>query len=217
MEVSFICNAGLALTYDGKTLIVDAPNQDHPPFQYLTDEAWVEMTGRYDICGFFFTHDHPDHLDRQRLMRYIGSHPDTLHHIPHAAVSGHLTIGPFSVEYHPIAHTPIPDAPIHTVALITAGERTVYISGDAALDPDLHKRALGGKKVDVGIWNSMYLSREETRSLMKETADRNYIYHMPLRPDAYGMWKKCEKNFERYKEALKDVRVIAVYPETVIV
>lgn len=216
MEVSFICNAGLVLTYGGKTLIVDAPNLDHPPFFHLSNDVWNEVRERYDICGFFFTHDHPDHLDRKRLAEHITAHPCVRYHIPDTAASGTLRIGPFEIEYHPIPHTPIPNAPIHMVAHITAGEKSVYVSADAALEPALHRKVLCGRKVDAAIWNSMYLSHEETRALMTEAAVRNYIYHMPARPDTYGMWKKCEKNFERYEEELKDVHVIGAYPETVI-
>ncbi len=217
MELAFICNAGLALTYEGKTLIVDAPNMNHPPFSYLADAAWKEICDRYDICGLFFTHDHPDHLDRARLLDHVEKHPTVTYHIPRDEVEGRMDIGPFEVEYHPIPHAPIPDAPPHVVALIKAGGKSVYVSADAALGPEAHRRVLRGRKVDVGIWNSMYLSHADTRMLMTEAAERNYIYHMPARPDMYGMWRKCEKNFERYGQELQGVRVIEKYPELIIV
>lgn len=217
MELAFICNAGLALTHEGETLLIDAPNMDHPPFFHLTDAAWDAIRDRYNICGFFFTHDHPDHLDLTRLLEHVEEHSTVTYHIPHAAVSGQLTIGPFEIEYHPIPHAPIPDAPVHTVALIKVDGKTIYVTADAALGPALHKDVLRGRKADVAIWNSMYLSHADTRSLMMEVSERNIIYHMPTRPDAYGMWKKCDKNFERYGQELAGVRVIENYPALVIV
>ena len=217
LELTFICNAGLALTYAGKTLVIDAPNMDHPPFRYLTDEAWDDICKRMDICGFFYSHDHPDHLDRQRLLSYLDKRQDAMCYIPYESSGGRMDIGPFRINYHPIPHAPLPDAPPHLVALIEAGDKAVYIAADAALETALHRDVLCGRRVDAAIWTPMYLSRADTRMLMAEVAAYNYIYHMPARPDMGGMWKKCEKNFERYGEALTGVRVIENYPETIVI
>lgn len=217
MEISFICNAGLMLRYADHTLTIDAPNSLCLPYYRLPDEEWKRICERENICGFFFTHDHPDHLDRTRLHQYL-SEIDLPCFCPDADVSeGKIDIGPFTIEYHCFEHAPLPVVPPHVVALISAGETSVYIAADSKLDVSMHRNVLKGRRVDAAIWNAMYLSRTETRMLMNEVSDKNFVYHMPLKPDTSGIWNKCERNFERYRDQLKNVTVIGAYPTNIFV
>ena len=85
-------------------------------------------------------------------------------------------------------HAPIPNAPAHVVTWIETGEGSVYLAADAELDPERHREVLKNRTADAAVWNSMYLSRPETRSLMKDAGKQNYIYHMPAeRPDCAGL------------------------------
>lgn len=214
MKITLLCNAGLSFESNGKVLLVDLPNGAEEPFYRLPEQVWHEIcegSAPYDnICGFWFTHDHPDHLDRLRLEQFSKEVPvfiagDKEEH-------GKVTIGDFTVKYKVIPHAPLPNPPRHVASLIEADDVSVYLPADAALDCEAHDGFLNGFVADIGIWNSMYLSKAETRALMKRSAKRNYIYHMPLKPDRYGMWRKCEKNFERYAEELSGVTVLENYP-----
>ena len=217
MKITLLCNAGLAIEAGGEILLVDLPNDSVEPFYMLPEQIWQEIcsgTGKYQhICGFYFTHDHADHLDRGRLQQYRGRAPvfvpedDTRH--------GRMEWGRFAIEYQNVPHAPIPQPPAHVVTLICTEGKSIYLAADAALNWKEHDDFLRGRRADIGIWNSMYLSRPETRALMERSAAKNYIYHMPLKPDEYGIWKKCERNFERYPDELKSVTVLDRYPSEI--
>ena len=218
MKLTLLCNAGLAVESGDNVLLVDIPNQEIASFYRLPDELWQKILDReppYDkICGFWFTHDHPDHLDRKRMKAYLARWPKTPVFLPGEMTrGGNVHMGPFSIEYHRMDHAPITGAPPHVVTLIGDGKHTVYIAADAALDAERHRAVLGERHVDAAFWNSMYLSYPETRTLLRETAEQNFIYHMPAqRPDGTGIWKKLERNFERFGAELLNVTVLDHYP-----
>ena len=221
MKLTLLCNAGLSVESADAMLLVDVPNREIASFYRLPDELWKKILNKeapYDrVCGFWFTHDHPDHLDRSRMQDYLIRWPNTTVFLPGEMTRGGRTrMGPFSIEYHRMDHAPIPGAPPHVVTLIGDGEKTVYIAADAVLDAEQHRAYLGGRRADLAFWNSMYLSHPETRALLREAAERSYIYHMPAqRPDRAGLWKKLENNFRRYGSELTSVTVLDRYPQEI--
>lgn len=218
MQISVLCNAGLALRFQGETLLIDALNDTSEPFCQLNEDTWrsiLEHTPPFEnISALYFTHNHADHYCEEKVVSYLNRWPGTPVFIPQNEIRGKMNIGSFLVEYQRFEHAPMDvPTPPHVVTLISAGQQCVYIAADAKLDIDGHKAFLDGRQADVAFWNSMYLSQPETRTLMKETAKQNYIYHMPeVNPDGYGLWKKLDRNLERYKEELETVTVITGYP-----
>ena len=221
MNITLLCNAGLALQAEGSILLVDLPNQEYPPFYTLPEETWRQILERqppYDrVCGFYFTHEHPDHCSRARVEAYLRRWPRTPCFFPDEhEPEGEVTMGPFRMQYRRMEHVPIPSPPVLVATMIGAGEKWVYLPSDAALDCEAHRAFLAGRRATAGIWTSMYLSLEDTRRLMKEAAVRNFIYHMPAeRPDAAGLWRKVDRNLERYGGELEHVTVWEHYPATV--
>jgi glyoxylase-like metal-dependent hydrolase (beta-lactamase superfamily II) len=219
MNITLLCNAGVALECDGETLLVDLPNCDLPPYYPLPDSVWNQiMEGEkpYDhVCGIFFTHDHPDHMQKEKLEAYRLTHPEVPIFAPDFCnQAGVLEMGPFRIRWALMPHAPLPwPLPAHAVAWIEAEGECLYIASDAALDVSAHDSFLRAQKADIAIWNAMYLSRTETRELMHRTADRNYIYHMPADyDDELGMWRKCRANLRRYPDELKGVIIMDRYP-----
>ena len=219
MNITLLCNAGLLLEYKNDFLAVDLPNEEFEPFYALSKEHWNAICERKEhLCGFFFTHDHPDHLDKGRLHGFIDMHPELPVFIPNEHGSdGVLEIGPFKVRYFGIDHTPIPMAPPHVTAIIEAGEKRIYISADAKLDCERHKEILQGQKIDAAFWNSMYLSYADARALMSFASPVNYIYHMPVKTQTDAYWKKAEKNLRRYEEELRSVIIPDAYPTNIVI
>ena len=221
LKITLLFNAGLALETEEAMLLVDAPNRESPPFFGLPDEEWRRILERqppYDkVCGFWFTHDHPDHFDRERMEEYVSRWPKTKVFLPNEHTEGgHARMGPFTMEYSRLDHAPIPDPPPHVVTWIETGEGSVYLAADAALDVEAHRSFLRGRRAKAAVWNSMYLSRPDTRQLMSEAAERNFICHMPAqRPDGCGLWRKLERNLERFSPELEHVTVWDAYPTQV--
>ena len=218
MRITLLCNAGLALETDGDILLVDTPNEDLPPFSGLPDQTWQQIYDRkppYDkVCGLWFTHDHPDHCHRQRVMDYHSRWPQIPVFLPeYYPAAGIVKMGPFRMQYKQMDHAPIENPPVHVVTMVSAGEGSLYLPADAVLDCELHRAFLQGRRCSAVICNSMYLSRPDTRALLRETADQIFVYHMPSeRPDSFGLWKKLERNRERFAEELKTVTVLDRYP-----
>lgn len=217
MDISLLCNAGLALTYEGKTLLVDVPSGLCPPFQRMEEPLWEKILHREspfeNVCGLYFTHDHPDHCDRERVADYRRLWPEVPVYFPEAEQQeGTVVMGPFVISYGQFPHAPLDEpVPPHVVTWIRAGEQSVYITADAVPDVDRHRAFLKGRKANFAFWTSMYLSRPETRQLLHETAENNFIYHMPADdPDSWGLWRKCRLNFERFGEELENITVLRI-------
>ena len=221
MKLTLLCNAGLLIEAEGSALLVDVPNSEIAPFYRLPDEVWQSILQKkppYDrVCGFWFTHDHPDHFDRERMMQYLAAYPQTPVFLPgNMTTAGRVKMGPFLIEYCKADHAPIPQAPPHVISLISVGEYSLYLPADAALEPNVHLAFLRGRKTDAAVWNAMYLSRSDTRNLMQQVSKRNFIYHMPeQKPDPSGLWRKLETNFSRYGQELSSVTVLESYPSEI--
>lgn len=220
MEIKLLCNAGLAITYEGKTLLVDIPNQAFSPFAALPPLQWqmiMNRTGEFGmVCGLFITHNHPDHCDMERVRAYRSRWNEVNVFVPDDSTPqmGTVVMGPFVISYRRMDHAPMDvPTPPHVVAWVRAGDKTVYIAADAKLDLEEHRRFLKGRVANGAFWNAMYLSRPETRLLLREAAQKNFVYHMPeVEPDSIGIWKKCRNNLSRYENELQGVTVLDCYP-----
>ncbi len=222
MRITLLCNTGLAIEYQGQTLLIDLPQDQIPPFMPLGAGEWERILNRepaYDkVCGIFFTHNHPDHCDPERAEAYRKRWREIPVFLPEEhGEHGTVAMGPFVISYDRLDHAPMdPPPPPHVVTWIRAGSQCVYIAGDAKLDPAEHYKILKGRKAHIGFWNPMYLSRPETRQLIRDAATRSYIYHLPAsEPDSYGIWKKCRSNQKRYGAELPQVEVLEKYPSTI--
>ncbi len=219
MTLTLLCNAGLALHHKGHTLLIDLPNCDLHPYYSLPEETWhqiLNLQSPYDgLCGLYFTHNHPDHCDPEKVQAFKERHPEIPVSFPEDYEEhGTLQWGPFEIEYQAVPHTPLPfQEPPHRVTWIRAGDTTVYVAGDAILETQYHADFLKGRIADIGIWNSMFLSRTETRALLQQAAKKTYIYHLPLPgTEDRGIWRKCNNNFQRHPEELKGIQVMDHYP-----
>lgn len=222
MNLTVLCNAGLALSHEGHTLLIDLPNCDLHPYYPLPDETWrkiLALQSPYNaLCGLFFTHDHPDHCDVKKVQAFQEQHPELPVSLPSGNdEEGALHWGPFDIEYQSVPHTPLPvQEPPHRVALIHAGDATVFVAGDAILEPQIQRDFLKDRIADIGIWNSMFLSRTETRALLKDAAKKAVIYHLPLPgTEDRGIWRKCRNNFQRHPEELSGIQVVDHYPANI--
>ena len=218
LRITSLCNAGFSLEYEDHVLLIDVPCRSYGPYYGLPDEVWDKICKKQSpynqVCGIYITHDHPDHCDKQMLAEYQKQYPQIPVFLPSEKEEDILRWGPFVLEYAKFPHAPmLQGVPPHVVTWIKAGEKEIYLSADAALEAERHRSFIGGRKAELAIWNAMYLSRADTRALLRDTSPRNVICHMPKeRGDWAGIWKKCENNFRRYPEELQTVQVLEGYP-----
>ena len=185
LKITLLCNAGLMLDNGTDVLLVDVPNRQCPPFYCLPEETWKQILLQekpYErICGLCFTHNHPDHCFMGAVRKLLALRDELPVFLPEKhGEAGTINMNGFEISYGRIPHAPLDgNEPIHTVLLIRAGEKTVYITGDANADASLHRGFLQNKKVDAAFWISTYLSKSETRTLLQDISEKNFIYHMP--------------------------------------
>ena len=219
MRLTLLCNAGFSLEVPDGILLIDLPNDVQPPFYQLPETVWQQILNKqppYDrVVGFCFTHVHPDHYSSARMETYLKRWPDTLCFVPGSAqIKGKGNIGPFSIRFQRIEHAPIPKAPPHVVLMAEADGRAIYFSGDAALECEKHRKFLEERSPDVAVWNSMYLSRTDTRAMLNQVSKTNLICHMPEQSadGAELYWRKLKRNLERFNHELNSVVIPTQYP-----
>ena len=220
LQAQLLCSTGLAFFYGGSTLLVDVLNGKYGSFYQIpaaTADAVVLGQPPYDhVVGLLYSHLHPDHYDQQRNTEFLRNHPGVPTFFPTAetADAGVLHLGPFTVRYGYLEHTPCDYTwAKHYVFLITAGAVTVYLTTDARLVPEEHLAFLNGCRADSAFFNAMYLSHPETRQLMAQSARQSYIYHMPKPElDHSGICRKAALNFRRYPQELRTVTLLEQYP-----
>lgn len=93
-----------------------------------------------------------------------------------------MQLGPFAVECSRFPHIPVPglEEIAHAVYWISAAGKSVYVTADAQIDTTCHRAILRGRRADAAFWNGQYLSHPETRELLLEAAEKNFIYHIPV-------------------------------------
>lgn len=224
MKITLVCSCGLFIEAQGSKLLIDGLNSPLAPFYELPQadfEAVLRGEAPYDgALALGFTHTHADHFCRDKLQRVLAARKDVTVFVPDACApeQGRVKFGAFTVEFYKFAHTPVPEnlRCEHYVLLIEAEGKRVYVTADAAPEPERHREILAGRRCDAAFWNGQYLSHLETRALLREAAGKNYVYHIPLDPmDVSGICRKCERNMERFQKELERVTLLETYPSEI--
>ena len=220
MRITLVSSCGLVLEQDGQTLLIDALNKQYRCYYGLPPETFAKMLAGeppYNaICGILFNHAHPDHYSASRAEQLCAASAAPLF-LPQPDTPEQLVMhfGPFTVECRRFPHIPVPglaDIP-HAVYWISAAGKTVYVTADAQIDTGRHRAILHKRRADIAFWNGQYLSRPETRELLLEAANRNYVYHIPVdEKDACGIRRKCERNMSRFGADLPNIALLEQYP-----
>lgn len=220
MKITLVSSCGLVLEQDGSALLVDALNKQFRCYYGLPPETFAQMqAGKppYDaIRGILFTHAHPDHYSASRteLLRAACGAPVFLPQ-PDTPERLCMQFGPFTVECTRFPHIPVPGFPeiTHAVYWISAAGKSAYVTADAQIDTARHRAILHGRRANAAFWNGQYLSHPETRELLLEMAEKNYVYHIPVdEKDACGVRRKCERNMTRFGAELPNVSLLERYP-----
>ena len=220
MKITLVSNCGLVLEQDGSALLLDTLNKQYRCYYGLPPERFAAMLAGeppYDaVCGILFTHAHSDHYSAGRAEQLHAACGAPVF-LPQPDMPEHLTMqfGPFTVECSKFPHIPVPgmEALPHAVYWISTAGKNVYVTADAQIDTARHRAILHGRQAEAAFWNGQYLSHPETRELVLETAEKNYVYHIPIdEKDACGIRRKCERNMARFGAALPTVSLLEQYP-----
>ena len=225
MRVTLLSSCGLLFEQDGQSLLIDALNKQFRCYYGLPPETFSRMLAGeppFDaLCGILCTHAHPDHYNEGRT-RQLAQASGAPVFVPRADTPQEqvMQLGPFRVSFYRFPHIPVPgwDAIDHGVFLIEAAGRCIYVTADAQIDVDRHRSILAGRRVDAAFWNGQYLSYPQTRALLAEASNRNYVYHIPIdEKDVCGIRRKCERNMARFGAELSTVMLLEAYPYEIMI
>ena len=221
MQVQLLCNCGLLVSCGADTVLIDAPNAAHRTFQVM-DAAMKKGLEAGDppfdrLRGLVFTHTHPDHCDLEAAHRYLRLHPACTGFIPSyddpACVR--LACGGVRLELHYLPHMPVPEGmKKHYVLLLECGGRTLYITGDAAPEPQLHAAVLANRHIDAAFWNPYHLIAPQMHEWITAADVRQHcVYHIPAdEKDTTGIRRKLLSCVGRHPDRLGSFRLLTRYP-----
>lgn len=222
LKCTFLANCALYLETETEGLLLDAPNGLRSPFDGVSEEEGLRMINGempYDkLVGMVFTHKHSDHFDRRRARAILEKNPAAVLFAPGGgtAEQGEFLAGSAKIRYFAVPHSGQEFSnTVHRVFVIAMGGKTLYVTGDADWEADLHKEILHTYRPDVCFFNPNYVSHETGREVVQRSA-KSFIYHMPFQSeDTYGIARKCRSSFDRYGMELQNAELITRYPITV--
>ena len=191
MLISRVSNAGVLLELDGVRILLDGFAANEGP--YLATPAPIRdelLANPPDMLAF--THDHPDHFDRELVAQY---RKQTLRpvlgpeNLPYATSCRGLAVGGVSVL--PVKSRHIGKEYFHVphVSYAITGSKTVWFLGDAV--PSQWREV--GQRADVIVAPFAYALSDSAWQMTCGLANAVVLVHMPLRSnDPANLWPQVE-------------------------
>ena len=222
LKAIFLGNSACCLTDGMTSVLLDAPNGLHTVFDAVSEADFGAITDKlppFDLLkGVLFSHRHSDHYDKKRLRILQDAFPDLLVLSPSgaSAPNGTLAVGSFRAEYASVPHSGAEFADVpHVVYWLTAGNKSIYFSGDAIWDREAHLSVWKGRTPDVGIWNPNFINHSDSRELMQK-CEINILCHLPNHSeDVLGIGRKARSSIAKYGNTIPNLICVTEYPMTV--
>lgn len=189
MEIQRTANAGVLLTLDGVSILLDGLC-DRVGGYLPTPPAIVQQIADNPPDLLAFTHCHADHCSRALLLPY---EKQNLRPIlgPESLYSGSVQVGEVTVQAVESRHLGRVEPGLQHISFIIQGSRCVWFTGDAA--PMQWKNRTGLPKPDVLIAPYAYGNTRSAWDLSCSLAEKIVLLHLPDRDnDPYGLWKSVE-------------------------
>lgn len=182
MKIKRTANAGVLLSMDGKTILLDGVCRELSPYLGTPDLIREELNQHFpDIVAF--THKHKDHCDESYAKAYETL---TLRPVygPEFSILGEAQ--GVQLETVKTRHIGKPDVP-HTSFVIT-GSKCVWFMGDAS--PLVLKSFCGFPTPDAIIVPYAYAISDSAWKATKNTGAKSVVLlHLPLpENDPYRLW-----------------------------
>ncbi len=217
LVVTSLFNCGVLIKSQDATILVDGINKGSESFDGLSESAIHKLMNCEEPFGavdyLLFTHDHKDHLDRDRLREYIKKNGVRGIFVPNGSdpPKGQLELGESTLTYFRTTHLePIAKPVDHCGLLLEIGGKKIYFSGDSEFRTMEQTENLRGISVDIAFYNPFHLNMPAGRDIMKSVnAKHNFIYHLPsMEKDQYAIRKRALSDFDKYREDLSGLKLI---------
>ncbi len=183
MEIRRTANAGVLLTMDDVTILLDGVCRQ--VLSYLpTPKAELQRLSEALPDAVAFTHHHPDHYDPGFVRNYEAATGKKV--LPTAPVS---FVGTVHIDAVQTRHMGKTDPDLQHVSFVLQGSRCVWFLGDAA--PQQLKLLAEHPRPDVLIIPFPYLATEVTVKQMESYLPCQIVLvHMPAKQnDPDGIWE----------------------------
>ena len=189
MEIQRTANAGVRLTMDGVSILLDGLCDGIegylPTPVSLAEDLLINLPD-----ALAFTHNHPDHCSEALLLPYRKQNLRPILGPEYLPIEG-LRVGEVTVTAVPSRHLGKVEPWLSHHSFVIEGSRCVWFMGDAA--PLQWKGRTDLPKADVLIGPYAYANTKTAWELTCSMADQVVLLHLPDRSnDPYGLWQTVE-------------------------
>lgn len=210
MEIRRTANAGVLLTLDETSILLDGVSQEVKPYLATPPSERSWLTAHMPDAAAF-THIHEDHLDPAFVREYCNSTGRKIISVSQAAeilpdcvaADREVTVGALKITAVPTRHMGRAYAGAEHVSFVVQGSKCVWFLGDAA--PQQLKLLSQYARPDVLIVPFPYVATEAAIRQMEEYLPATIILiHMPLRgSDPDGIWEMVDPALKKYEKIIK--------------
>lgn len=190
MELQRTANAGVLLTMDGVSILLDGL-ADRVENYLPTPAEMVEKLMENPPDVLVFTHYHKDHCSDALLLTY---RKQNLRPIlgPELLLKGAVRMGDVTITPIASRHLGRVEPDLQHVSYIIEGSQCVWFMGDAA--PMQWKDRSDLPRPDLLIGPYAYANTKSAWELTKRLTDQVMLLHLPSRQeDPYGLWNSVEQ------------------------
>ena len=205
MQIQRVANAGVLLTLDGVSILLDGLCDGVegylPTPPAIAQQLWEKQP---DLLAF--THGHRDHRSEALLLPY---RKQNLRPIlgPESPHLGAVRVGQVTVEMVESRHLGRTEPGLEHISYIIQGSRCVWFVGDAA--PLQWKNRADLPRPDVLIAPYAYANTKAAWEQTCALAEKVVLVHLPARDaDPYGLWNAVEETVRNTPEKPVYVPVI---------
>lgn len=243
IKATYIGNAGFLLEWDGKKLLIDgiytinsaASLFSNTPEE--TSEAMILGKGIFrDINYILFTHNHGDHMDPQKVLKYLEK--NNIHRIIFSDGDGNIKDFKDSLEEMKIPYTSMDlelgrekeidlgDIRIKYFRTLHEGKiyedvenygfiieimnRRILVLGDCTFDGKGLKDILEGEKIDFAFLNFPMITLRRGQRVIRDIIkpEKIIVIHLPFKADDFNDFHgEVIRSIERYKKELPPIEV----------
>lgn len=189
MKLKRTANAGILLTLDGVSILLDGVCREVKPYPATPPEERTALMEHFPD-GVCFTHSHKDHYDPGYAVAY---ERETGRSILAPGKGDCLHLGNVTVTAVPSRHIGAAGKTVQHVSFLICGTRCVWFLGDSS--PLLWKEQQDLPKPDVLVVPYAYATNPTGWKITQSLgASHVVLVHMPKREeDTLGLWEAVEK------------------------
>ena len=201
MQIRRTANAGILLTLDGKTVLLDGVCREEYPYPATPPQELAYLRASYpDVIAF--THMHNDHYDPDFAAAYKAQTNGVIlgpKSLPEGTVAP-ATVGALRITPLSSRHIGLAGKTTDHVSFLVEGSRRILFTGDAT--PLGWKNREDLPKVDTVIAPYAYGSTPSALEIVKSLGAKVLVLlHLPEREnDPYDLWLPVENTVKQEKD-----------------